>query len=56
MRIGNQITESLRYHLGMSSSEATEHAVVLLSSVGIPTPERRLHDYPHQLSGGCASG
>ena len=52
MRIGNQITESLRYHLGMSSSEATEHAVVLLSSVGIPTPERRLHDYPHQLSGG----
>jgi peptide/nickel transport system ATP-binding protein len=52
MRIGKQITESLRKHLNMSRSEANETAVALLRSVGIPGPEKRLRVYPHQLSGG----
>ncbi|HEX4902900.1 MAG TPA: ABC transporter ATP-binding protein [Acidimicrobiales bacterium] len=52
MRIGTQITESLRYHLDMSKAEANELAVSLLRSVGIPEPDKRLRDYPHQLSGG----
>ncbi len=52
VRIGRQITEGLRHHLGMSNKEATETAVVLLTEVGIPSPERRLKEYPHQLSGG----
>ncbi len=52
MKIGPQITESLRVHLGMSRKEANETAVELLRSVGIPAAERRLNEYPHQLSGG----
>ena len=52
MRIGRQITESLRYHLGMSKQEAKEAAIAGLASVGIPAPERRYSEYPHQLSGG----
>lgn len=51
-RIGTQITESLRYHLDMGRAEANELAVSLLRSVGIPSPEQRLKEYPHQLSGG----
>jgi len=52
MRIGTQITESLRFHLGMDKGEANQLAVSLLRSVGIPEPDKRLRDYPHQLSGG----
>ncbi len=52
MRIGNQITESLRHHLDMGRSEADETATALLRSVGIPSPEKRLRVYPHELSGG----
>ncbi len=52
MRIGVQIGESLRHHLGMSKSEADEVAVSLLRSVDINEPERRLRQYPHELSGG----
>ena len=52
MRIGRQITESLRFHLDMDRGEADELAVSLLRSVGIPEPARRLKEYPHQLSGG----
>ena len=52
MRIGKQITESLRYHLDISKDYARETAFTLLQSVGIPEAERRLRDYPHQLSGG----
>jgi peptide/nickel transport system ATP-binding protein len=52
MRIGNQITESLRYHLDVSKDYAEETALALLQSVGIPEAERRLREYPHQLSGG----
>ncbi|MFP4553630.1 MAG: ABC transporter ATP-binding protein [Actinomycetota bacterium] len=51
-RIDTQITESLRHHFGMSRSEANQHAVDALRSVGIPEPERRVRQYPHQLSGG----
>ncbi|MGQ0823446.1 MAG: ABC transporter ATP-binding protein [Actinomycetota bacterium] len=52
MRVGKQITESLRYHLDVSREYANETAESLLASVGIPEPKRRLRDYPHQLSGG----
>jgi peptide/nickel transport system ATP-binding protein len=52
MRIGRQITESLRHHLGIDRDEARRRAVALLDSVGIPEAEQRLGDYPHQLSGG----
>ncbi|MEV8516386.1 ABC transporter ATP-binding protein [Dactylosporangium sp. NPDC051484] len=50
--IGRQLTEVLKLHLGMSRSAARERSVELLRSVGIPEPARRIHDYPHQLSGG----
>ncbi|MFV1991168.1 MAG: ABC transporter ATP-binding protein, partial [Acidimicrobiales bacterium] len=52
VRIGRQITEGLQHHLGMSKSEASLTATELLTEVGIPSPERRLREYPHQLSGG----
>jgi peptide/nickel transport system ATP-binding protein len=52
VKIGRQITESLRHHLGMSKGEARATAVALLTSVGLPAPERRMDEYPHQLSGG----
>ncbi len=52
MRVGKQITESLRHHLDMGRTEADETAVALLRSVGIPEPEKRLRVYPHELSGG----
>src|SRR4051812_19650340 len=52
MRVGNQITESLRFHLDVTKDYADETALALLKSVGIPEAERRLEEYPHQLSGG----
>ncbi|CAA9236565.1 MAG: Oligopeptide transport ATP-binding protein OppD [uncultured Acidimicrobiales bacterium] len=52
VKIGRQITESLRHHLDLNKREANETAVSLLRSVGLPAPERRLNEYPHQLSGG----
>jgi peptide/nickel transport system ATP-binding protein len=52
MRVGNQITESLRYHLDVSRQYARETALTLLESVGIPEPQRRLREYSFQLSGG----
>ncbi len=51
-RIGIQITESLRYHLQLSRSEARTRAVDLLESVGIADAGRRIDQYPHELSGG----
>jgi oligopeptide/dipeptide ABC transporter ATP-binding protein len=51
-RIGRQITESLRLHMGMDRSEADANAIELLRSVGIPSPEERIRWYPFQLSGG----
>jgi oligopeptide transport system ATP-binding protein len=52
MRVGRQITESLKKHLGMSGSRASERAVELLEMVGIPNAEDRVRQYPHQFSGG----
>ncbi|MYA89810.1 MAG: ABC transporter ATP-binding protein [Boseongicola sp. SB0662_bin_57] len=50
--IGRQLTEGLRVHTGMTREQATEHALELLRRVRIPEPERRLKQYPHELSGG----
>jgi len=50
--VGDQIGEPLRQHQGLSKRQARERAVEMLKSVGIPLPERRVDDYPHQLSGG----
>lgn len=50
--IGRQLTEGLKVHRGMSASEADARALELLREVRIPEPERRLKQYPHELSGG----
>ncbi|OLT45391.1 dipeptide/oligopeptide/nickel ABC transporter ATP-binding protein [Saccharomonospora sp. CUA-673] len=50
--IGLQIAEVLERHRGMSRKEARSEAVELLGHVGLPDPQRRLGEYPHQLSGG----
>ena len=52
VKIGRQITESLRFHLDLDKKEARETAIALLRSVNIPEPEKRINEYPHQLSGG----
>ncbi len=52
MKIGNQITEVLRQHLDITKDYSKELALALLQSVGIPEAERRLNEYPHQMSGG----
>ncbi|BDS05988.1 ABC transporter ATP-binding protein [Oceaniferula spumae] len=51
-RIGKQLSESLILHRGMTKREALKESVELLDRVGIPAPERRVMEYPHQLSGG----
>ena len=50
--IGNQITETIRLHTGKSKKEATARAKELLELVGITEPDKRLKQYPHELSGG----
>ena len=50
--IKRQLTEGLRVHKQMTKNEADVEALNLLKSVRIPEPERRLHQYPHELSGG----
>ncbi len=52
MRIGHQITEAIHQHFDVPRDDARERALALMHSVGIPEPERRLREYPHQLSGG----
>jgi peptide/nickel transport system ATP-binding protein len=52
MRIGSQITESLEVHTDLDRSQRHATALALLRSVNIPEPERRLKQYPHELSGG----
>jgi peptide/nickel transport system ATP-binding protein len=50
--VGEQIAESLRLHEGLSRKAALDRAVQMLARVRIPTPQRRINDYPHQFSGG----
>jgi oligopeptide/dipeptide ABC transporter ATP-binding protein len=52
LSIGRQMTEGLEIHLGMAPAAARVRATELLALVGIPDPERRLGQYPHQFSGG----
>lgn len=52
LRLQTQLTEGLRHHRGVSRRQARTRALELLTSVGIPEPEQRLRQYPHQLSGG----
>ena len=50
--IGDQIAESIRLHEGLSNKDALDRAVEMLQLVRIPTPKRRINDFPHQFSGG----
>ncbi len=52
LTIGDQIGEVLERHRGLSHADAIARATDLLRQVGIPSPERRVHEYPHRLSGG----
>jgi oligopeptide/dipeptide ABC transporter ATP-binding protein len=51
-RVGNQIVEAIQAHEDISDRDAMNRAEDLLRSVGIPNPERRVHEYPHEFSGG----
>ena len=50
--IGRQLGEGLRLHRGYTKEQATQRSIELLDMVGIPNPEQRVKDYPHQFSGG----
>ena len=50
--VGDQISEAVQLHEAASRKTAMERAVEMLGLVGIPSPERRISDYPHQMSGG----
>lgn len=50
--IGNQIEEAIRQHQNISKKEAKKQAIELLRLTGIPSPEQRFNEYPHELSGG----
>lgn len=52
MKIGKQISESLIIHRGMKKEEALKEAIEMLRLVGIPNPEQRVQQYPHEFSGG----
>jgi peptide/nickel transport system ATP-binding protein len=52
LTVGQQIAEAVRVHEHRSRNQIPERVVELLQAVGIPDPERRLNEYPHQLSGG----
>ena len=51
-KVGDQIMESLRLHQGLNKRDARDRAIDMLRLVGIPIPEQRVDEYPHQLSGG----
>jgi len=51
-KVGEQISESFRLHQGLSKRGALNQSIEILKMVGIPAPEKRVNDYPHQLSGG----
>jgi peptide/nickel transport system ATP-binding protein len=50
--IGDQLVEAIRVHRDMDAAQAREHAIEMLRRVCIPSPERRIDEYPHKLSGG----
>ena len=51
-RIGDQLQEPLKQHMKIAQSESRNRAIDLLNRVGIPDPQKRIDDFPHQLSGG----
>ena len=50
--IGRQLSEGMRLHLGYTKEQAWKRSIELLDMVGIPNPEQRVKDYPHEFSGG----
>lgn len=52
LKISTQLMEVTQLHLGHSKKQAYEHAVKMLRTVGIPAPEKRIDNYPHEFSGG----
>lgn len=52
LTIGSQIIETIRIHQNVSKNEAKERAIEMLRKMGITSPEKRIHEYPHELSGG----
>src|SRR5471030_46497 len=50
--VGAQIAEVVRQHEGLTSRQAIDRVVEMLALVNIPNPRKRVHDYPHQFSGG----
>ncbi|MCX7561276.1 ABC transporter ATP-binding protein [Sulfitobacter sp. F26204] len=52
MKVGEQIAEVIQLHLKLSRAESRNRAIELLKKVQIPSPEKRIKDYPHQMSGG----
>jgi peptide/nickel transport system ATP-binding protein/oligopeptide transport system ATP-binding protein len=51
-RVGDQIAETVRHHFGLDKKQGISKAVSLLEQVGIPSPDKRIRDFPHQMSGG----
>ncbi|HJK92982.1 MAG TPA: dipeptide ABC transporter ATP-binding protein [Polyangiaceae bacterium LLY-WYZ-15_(1-7)] len=51
-RVGDQVMEAIRLHLGLSKEDAVARTLRLFEEVGIPDPERRMRSYPHEMSGG----
>ena len=52
MTVGKQIMESLRIHRHLDKKQAREEAIKMLKMVNIPSPEKRIDSYPHEMSGG----
>lgn len=52
LKVGDQIAEALIIHQGLSKAEAWKKAEEMLRVTGIPAPEKRIHNYPHEMSGG----
>jgi peptide/nickel transport system ATP-binding protein len=52
LRIGDQISETIRLHQGLSRKEAFNRSIEMLRLVGMPSPEKQIRDFPHQMSGG----